>query len=378
MDDLPSGQHEETGLICIKQAATLRGVTKKVTTSLPPEIRVNCRRIAAEAGVSRQAVSLALRNEAGVSAETRARILATAKKLGYTPQPAMSALMREMRLHPAKRQVLKMAFLNNWSEPFQESKAEPLRAFYTGALEKAKAMGYLVEVHEIFRLGKDLSKLNRLLRASGADGLLVFPSAAPAASLDIDWQHYSCVEIGQTLHSVPLPLITAHHFWNMGMICERLLAAGHQKIGFIHELHVHQRVEGEYLAAFLNAAWPLQQRHRFAEPAVVDSVTKELTLGYLAKHRCDALIVGPRFALEWLRGTYSVPRDLSVVSFSLYSADRRAKMAGVDELWEQVGGVAAEHLARLIQTHTRGLAAIREVVMVPGVWLRGRTFKPRQ
>jgi len=338
---------------------------------------VNYRQIAAELGISRQTVSVAIRNAPGVSDELRARILKTAKKLGYQPQPAMNALMREMRTHHSRRQVMKMAFLNNWNEPFLESTAEPLRAFYLGALAKAESLGYLVEVHELFRFGEDKRKLNRVLRGSGADGVLVFPAENPAAKLEIDWEHYSCVEIGQALPSVPLALVTPHHTLNIEMICRRLVESGHEKIGFIHEMSVHKRVDGDYLAGYLAEAWAPETRHRFVEPLVTDPITRDVALDYLTRHSCDALLVGPHFDLNWLRGIRSIPGDLSVVSFSLYDADRRAGMSGIDEHWGEVGGVAAEHLARLIQTHTRGIAATREVVMVPGDWVKGSTFKKR-
>lgn len=71
------------------------------------------RDIAAKAGVSAQTVSYVVRNIPRVAQETKARVLAEMQRMGYRPQPAMSALMRQYRLHPSKRDVMKMAFINS-------------------------------------------------------------------------------------------------------------------------------------------------------------------------------------------------------------------------------------------------------------------------
>ena len=48
--------------------------------------------VAREAGVSYGTVSRALNNRAGIHAETRARVLETARRLGYTPSPLARGL----------------------------------------------------------------------------------------------------------------------------------------------------------------------------------------------------------------------------------------------------------------------------------------------
>ncbi|HOO92386.1 MAG TPA: helix-turn-helix domain-containing protein, partial [Opitutales bacterium] len=53
--------------------------------------------IAREAGVSRNAVSLALRNDPQIAPATRERIHAIADRLGYQRNPAVGTLMSQMR-----------------------------------------------------------------------------------------------------------------------------------------------------------------------------------------------------------------------------------------------------------------------------------------
>ena len=58
---------------------------------------VSLQAIAQRSGVSRMAVSLALRGRPGVSPSTRRKVLAVAKKMGYAPDPELGKLMARMR-----------------------------------------------------------------------------------------------------------------------------------------------------------------------------------------------------------------------------------------------------------------------------------------
>ena len=59
--------------------------------------RVTMSTIAERAGVSKNTVSLALRHDPQIPAETRARIEKIARELGYAKNPVVSQLMTELR-----------------------------------------------------------------------------------------------------------------------------------------------------------------------------------------------------------------------------------------------------------------------------------------
>jgi len=335
------------------------------------------RDIAAKTGVSAQTVSYVVRNIPKVSEETKARVIAAMQRLGYRPQPAMSALMRQYRLHPSKRDVMKMAFINSWNEPFAQAKAEPLRQFYLGARARAEDLGYLVEDFQGGETPDQQAKLRKRLRFSGAEGIMVFPTINPSSGLDIEWGSYSIVEIGQTLHGVPLTLITPDHFENTTLLCRRVLDAGFERIGFVQDHDIHERVGGSYLAAFLASAWP-NERKRILPPLMREAIREADVVRYVKSHKCDALLVGPHFDPYWLTNAgIKVPKDVSLAGYSLYSDEVKLGMAGIDEHWAQIGEKAAEYLARLMQTNTRGFPATSEVVHISGQWVEGRLFSAK-
>jgi len=64
--------------------------------------RVTMRQVATRAGVHSTTVSLALRNHPSLPVETRERLQALAKEMGYRPDPMLGALMHYRSLrHPA-------------------------------------------------------------------------------------------------------------------------------------------------------------------------------------------------------------------------------------------------------------------------------------
>jgi DNA-binding LacI/PurR family transcriptional regulator len=332
------------------------------------------RDIAAKTGVSAQTVSYVVRNTPGVSDATRKRVLAVMEKLGYKPQPALSALMRQYRLHPAKRDAMKMAFINSWNEPLSKSSAEPLRNFYLGARAQADRLGYQVEEFQGGETSDDQAKLRKQLQFSGAEGVLLFPTLSPFTKLNLDWEKYSVVEIGQPLQGVEVTLVIPDHFGNAFRLCQRLVEEGFSRIGFLHDRSEHERIGGTYLGGVLAASFLDGQKH-FVPPLSGHGLTTSQTIKYVQTKKCDALIVGAHFNVQSLRNAgIRVPEDVSLFGTGVYSSDIAAGIFGIDEEWFQVGEIAAQHLARLMQSHERGFTDVREVVTVPGRWIQGKPF----
>ena len=68
--------------------------------------------VADKAGVHRSTVSLALRNNARISAEVRERVQRIARELDYRTNPLVTALMRSRRTHQAAKHVV-LAYVTN-------------------------------------------------------------------------------------------------------------------------------------------------------------------------------------------------------------------------------------------------------------------------
>src|SRR5437763_1467974 len=96
------------------------------------------RDIAAKAGVSVMTVSRALRNHPHLASETRARILQLAERLGYRPNPMVSALMRYRGAGRRTPSALALGFITNFETRDGWNKSPLSRDFFKGAAAGAE------------------------------------------------------------------------------------------------------------------------------------------------------------------------------------------------------------------------------------------------
>ena len=136
--------------------------------------RVTMADIAAKVGVSRIAVSMALRDHHRISIERRRQIRRAAREMGFVPDPFLSALAahRQQRVTATEHGVL--AWINHWKDPKRLRQFKEFDLYWRGAGEAAVEFGYRVD--EI-RWESDCSpkRLEKFLLARGIEGVLIPP-----------------------------------------------------------------------------------------------------------------------------------------------------------------------------------------------------------
>jgi transcriptional regulator with XRE-family HTH domain len=103
--------------------------------------RITMAEIAEKVGVSRMAVSMALRGHHRISLQLRRRVQRVARELGYVPDPFLSALAAHRRQRvPAKDHGV-LAWLNHWKDPRRLRQFKEFDLYWTGASREAVAAG---------------------------------------------------------------------------------------------------------------------------------------------------------------------------------------------------------------------------------------------
>ena len=102
--------------------------------------RVTLADVAKQAGVHTTTVSLALRNHPRLPEATRQRLRALAEKMGYTPDPAMQALVAYRKNIGHHSYGLRLAYLTNWSTQWGWKKALGHDQFYQGATARGREL----------------------------------------------------------------------------------------------------------------------------------------------------------------------------------------------------------------------------------------------
>ena len=111
-------------------------------------IHVTMRKVAEQAGVTQATVSMCLANNPRIPVATRERIRAVAAKLGYQPNPYVSALMRVRRQGRPHHDKPVIALINGLetAAAWRDSTAGTVRQMREGAIARAAELGYRAEL----------------------------------------------------------------------------------------------------------------------------------------------------------------------------------------------------------------------------------------
>lgn len=339
----------------------------------PPTLRA----IAAVAGVSAMTVSRALRRHRSIPATTARRIRGIAKKLGYRPNPLITALMAHLRrtrpLPASGAQTL--AFLASSPLPRSWREFPGVRTFHAGAAERCEELGYRLDVFELAWRGPRLrGHPATILRARGIQGVIVGPFPAYHDRMAFPWRDFSAAAIGYTLAAPRLHRACNHHFATLRIAFNRALALGYRRIGLALRFESDARVGHTWLGAFASCQHFLPPASRL--PPFLPKRWSEKDLGvWLRAHRPDVVLSSEADMPAILQRLGArVPRDVGFANLDLYE---EGKQAGTRQNSRQIGAAAVDLVARQLLNNERGIPRHPRVLMVEGTWVAGPTLPPR-
>lgn len=327
--------------------------------------------IARATGLSRAAVSMALRNDPSLPEATRERVKSAAAKIGYRPNPMVNALMASLRSGGVRKSsgVCTIAFLdlNPQDVPLYDK-------YFEGARHRANSLGYEVERFSLRQEGMSLRRIQQVLLTRRIQGLILPPIAATGEKIDLDWQAFSSVTLSYTT-AEPISLATHHQYANMERaICE-LRQCGYKRIGFCTTLDNEHRVRGLTSSAYLHA--------HFLDPACCqlpilvcrkETFQEDFTT-WLKKHRPDVLVGGfglPYFKVFRELGM-NVPDDIGFATLS--RVGEHSSFAGMDEKPGELGEIAVDAVVAKIQRNETGFPSPRKIILHEGIWCDGPTVR---
>ncbi|HKJ90955.1 MAG TPA: LacI family DNA-binding transcriptional regulator, partial [Oceanipulchritudo sp.] len=132
--------------------------------------RITLKAIAKVTGYTTATVSMALRNKEQINANTRRKIQAAARRMGYAPDPAITELMYRLRAENAPQRKATIALASMFTRTQHQRNAH--LAIGTRSLkEAAAAYGYGLEIFYLDDYATRPGSLERILTARGVRGL---------------------------------------------------------------------------------------------------------------------------------------------------------------------------------------------------------------
>lgn len=334
---------------------------------------VTMQMIADEAGVSRMAVSLALRNSPKISEATRERIREIAERLGYRPNPLVSALMTQLRDIRRVPRPTTIAFVTAFPTPDGWRRPGPFVEFYEGARARGEALGYTLEEWWAANPAMTLKRFSEILYNRNIHGVLVAPLPAGVSTLALEWPVFASATIAFSLSDPVLHRASNDQYQSIGLALQEMTKLGYKRIGLALTAEQDRRVQRKWSAGFLVYQQQIPENQRvpmlFADVGFPQAFTE-----WVEANKPDAILSQDPKCIEYLgRMKLQVPKDIGFANLALTDAD--TGMAGINQNGRIVGASAMDLVDAQLRRNERGLSSTPKTVLVQGRWVAGPTVR---
>jgi LacI family transcriptional regulator len=342
--------------------------------------RLSMARVAEAAGVSKNTVSLALRNSPRISAETRLRVERAAARLGYQRNAAVSCLMAEMRRSGSGGFSATLALLNA-NEDREAFRVHPtVPRYVAGARRRAAELGYGCDefwLHDPEVSGKRLASI---LRARGIRGALVvglLSSNRLPERMRVLWDEIPAVVTGVRPRGPGLSFAGADQFSLALRAYEEAWALGYRRPGLVLDPVIDALIDGRFTAGYLigERRWrgdsdPIPPFHRIVEARQDRRCFQE----WLEATRPDVVFTLYHEVERWVSELgLRVPADLGLIQYEW--REQRGYWAGMDQRNDLVGEAAVDLLVSMIHHGQEGIPDRVIATQVTSEWVMGRTVR---
>ncbi len=330
--------------------------------------------VAREAGVHQTTVSLALRNDPRLPEGTRAMLQRVAREMGYTPDPMLTALNAYRGAKRGTGAAVTIAFVLDLKDRRELAAWHPHRMFLEGARERAREIGYTLEVFFLSsRTAAAVERLERMLRARGITGVIVGAFVDREIEFRLNWEQFSVVLIESEQLKLSLHMVGNHQTMVTREAVRRLKALGYRRVGIAvgarEEFYLQQAFTAGYLIEIAQAPELPRLPSCLLGPDS-SSRTGSVVLSWIRTHEVDAVITNWHSVPGALRRKgVRVPGDVAVATLDL--SPEEGSNAGMRQNHRVVGQRAVEQLAILMKTNQRGLVGSPNHTLIDGEWVDG-------
>lgn len=345
-----------------------------------PQPSATVRQIARAAGVSLMTVSRALRNQPRVAEATRRKVVKIAERLGYRPDPEIAKLMHHLRrkVRPQFKSVL--CGLTNWPGA---TKPAYFQALLAGVERQARERGYGFNVLRFTAEGRSGERLQRMLRSQGVQGVLLLPQSPPSdlATL-LDWREFSVAAASLSVLGPDVNRVAPHHFDNTMRLCRELAALGYRRIGLVIDAEQDARAKRGFSAALL--AFGRHEAAEAVEPLVWDGALADALAPWFRRERPDVVVATSESLVRDCARILKrkIPGPVGFASTNIAAAgareDEEVEIAGIEELPEEIGAIAVDLLAGMVERRVRGLPVSPAATLLAGRWRAGLSCPGRR
>ncbi|MDQ8208288.1 LacI family DNA-binding transcriptional regulator [Coraliomargarita sp. SDUM461003] len=340
-----------------------------------PERRPNMQQIGDAAGVSKSAVSLALRNDPRIPEATRLRIQQIAEEMGYRRNPVVDSLMTQLR---AGRQPTFQANLGliNCSPVSDLGQNHTFRRLREGVLRRAEALGYGIEEFWLQQPDMRPQRLKQIVETRGIRGLILIAALSPD-TIDrgyVDfWYDFACAVIGVTHLNNRLNCASNDQYLTARRATEKVFELGYQRPMLVVPPNDDALLEDKFSAGFYSAVRRLSPQNQLAV-VPLDMDDPSVALQAIRLEKPDVVITNQSEFYDILHDAgFSIPRELGLVHLDWHCA--LANIAGMRQNNRVVGSAGVDLVVGQLQKNEFGSQEFPKVVQIESIWVDGPSVK---
>jgi LacI family transcriptional regulator len=316
-------------------------------------VPVSQRHIAKELDLSVATVSRCLRQDSSIPAETRARVLTLASRMGYRPKEKDPNVLLNERLEKGKPSLVLAAFVQADDLQAEENTFRVV----AGMSKAAHEIGASLILHNIPFAKNGAIHLTEnqpeLMRAGKVQGVILVNVFGQEAVEKLATQ-VTCVGVDVQYANLRIDYVGEENIGSMGKVLAHLTELGHRKIGFVSFPSwistLEERLAG-YILGLMNRGLPVRQEYILGWRERKGGGDDFLQIRRWIEDGVTALVcANDGVAIDvyrWLRDNgYRCPEDVSITGF-----DRRSLPGDVPALttfavhFQDLGRLAVERLA---------------------------------
>jgi LacI family transcriptional regulator len=338
--------------------------------------------IAKRLGLSKSAISKALRNSHQIPLARRREIQRLAKQMGYVPDPFFAGLAAHRRGRVPVKDHGILAWVNHWDKPEHLRQFKEFNAYWHGASEAATRYGYRLDELR-WDAGCSPKRFERILLARGIEGVLIPPHNQLLDWQDFDWNKFSVLRFGMSVQKPDSNLVTADVFRAVVMAMQKIHDSGYRRIGITINAEFNQRLGGRLLSGYYYAQELLRLKPVLPPLLTVLTVRDAADLErqqvllhqWLLRYQPDAILTMDIELPALVRALgYRIPQDLAMAGTSVLDVPVDA---GVDQRSRAIGRIAVEMLVKQINVSERGAPRNPVHILVESRWQDGSSLPPK-
>jgi DNA-binding LacI/PurR family transcriptional regulator len=330
--------------------------------------------IAQRLRVAQSSVSRALRGDPRIGPELRGRVREMAAKLGYAPNPLVSALMATRRRRGADGAVEVIALVTNYGGREDWRTKDVCRWEFQGIQQRARDLGFRIEIFPLGAYRHDMARLQGALRARGIRGVLLGFSRAEREGIPFDCEGFCVAGLSAYFPCVTTDRANFHGFFNVQLALDQYWRLGYRRPALIVP-ELNNRVSNNlWSGAFLDWQRRLPKKDRL-EPFIPreDATAAEFS-DWLYRNAPDSLLVykfpvRPLLAKRGVR----VPEDMGL-AYLYRTSDEMGAAAGINGNLDFVGAAALDLVVERLYANSTGVRQHPKEVLIKGTWHDGATL----